>query len=87
MENTQSMVKDGKKVLNGAVQGTQDRLQKTTEFLSQAGARVQDTYEELGGQAQEWADQSVKLIKRYPLYTVLGAAAVGFLAGAIIRRR
>lgn len=48
-----------------------------------------DRYQELAGQVQdrtkEYVDVSEDWIKEHPFYTVLGAAAVGFVAGLLIR--
>jgi ElaB/YqjD/DUF883 family membrane-anchored ribosome-binding protein len=45
-----------------------------------------DRYEHLRDQAKEMVSQSEGFVKEHPLSTVLGACAVGFIAGAILSR-
>lgn len=45
-----------------------------------------DRYEEFRSQAKEAVSQSENFVKEHPLSTVLGACAVGFIAGAILSR-
>ncbi|KYG64937.1 hypothetical protein AZI86_12120 [Bdellovibrio bacteriovorus] len=47
----------------------------------------QERYEELRKRAGEAVEASEDFVKEHPYYTLLGAAAVGFLAGMILRRK
>jgi|GEM_PF-1917788 len=45
-----------------------------------------DRYEAVQDKAKQAADASEDFIKAHPFYTILGATAVGFIAGMLIRR-
>lgn len=47
----------------------------------------QERYEDLRKRAGEAVEASEDFVKEHPYYTLLGAAAVGFLAGMILRRK
>lgn len=47
---------------------------------------LSDRYAEFRDQAKEAVSQSEGYIKEHPLSTVLGACAVGFIAGALLSR-
>lgn len=47
----------------------------------------QERYEDLRKRAGEAVEASEDFVKEHPYYTMLGAAAVGFLAGMILRRK
>lgn len=44
-----------------------------------------DRYHAVQAKAQEAVEVSEDFVKEHPLYTVLGAAAIGFVAGMLIR--
>lgn len=46
-----------------------------------------DRYHNLQESARDAMDASEDFVKEHPYYTVLGAAAVGFIAGMLLRRR
>ncbi|HWU44824.1 MAG TPA: hypothetical protein VN132_15335 [Bdellovibrio sp.] len=50
-------------------------------------ASLREAYANVQKRAQEAISSSEDFVKERPLRTVLGAAAVGFLAGVIARRR
>lgn len=54
--------------------------------VNKQGLRTEEIYEDVRERAEDALDASVDFVKKYPLYTVAGAAAVGFIAGALIRR-
>lgn len=54
-----------------------------TDLLGQA----QDWYRSAGGMASDVAKKSADVTKRYPIQSVIGAAAIGFLASLLFRRR
>jgi ElaB/YqjD/DUF883 family membrane-anchored ribosome-binding protein len=45
-----------------------------------------ERYDQFRDQAKEMVSQSEGFVKEHPLSTVLGACAVGFIAGAILSR-
>lgn len=47
----------------------------------------QERYEDLRKRAGQAVEASEDFVKEHPYYTLLGAAAVGFLAGMILRRK
>lgn len=44
-----------------------------------------DTYKEVQAKAQDAVSASQDFIKSNPLYTIAGAAAIGFVAGMLLR--
>ena len=48
---------------------------------------VEGRYHDVEKRARELASVSYDVMKSYPIYSVLGPAAIGFLAGAIMSRR
>ncbi|MEN0059468.1 MAG: hypothetical protein AAGB31_11585 [Bdellovibrio sp.] len=46
-----------------------------------------DRYYAAQAKAREAVDASEEFVKDHPFYTILGAAAIGFLAGVLVRRR
>lgn len=47
----------------------------------------QERYEDLRKRAGEAVEASEDFVKEHPYYTLLGAAAIGFVAGMILRRK
>lgn len=74
MEN----VKDFK---NSATQALRDSADGSDMIQS-----FRDKYHELEEQARAAADSSVSFVRKYPVYSVLGAVTVGAILGALIRR-
>lgn len=50
-------------------------------------ANWQERYEDLRKRAGEAVDASEDFVKDHPYYTLLGAAAIGFVAGMLLRRK
>lgn len=46
-----------------------------------------DRYHAVESKVREGVDASEEFVKAHPFYTILGAAAVGFVAGALINRK
>lgn len=46
-----------------------------------------DRYHAVESRVKEGVDASEEFVKAHPFYTILGAAAVGFVAGALINRK
>ena len=68
-----------------------DRNSSLIEQGERKAGELYDQATEAYGMARERAvdvyDTSADFVKRYPLYTVAGAVAVGFVAAMILRRR
>ena len=47
---------------------------------------IDEELEKLQATAKEVADTATEFIRKYPVQTVLGAAAVGFLIGVLVKR-
>lgn len=56
-----------------------DKLHKTE-------ARAEDIYHAARERAEDAYDNSVDFVKKHPFSTVMGAAAIGFVAGILLRR-
>ncbi len=54
---------------------------------SNAASKLQSSYKELQGRAREALDTSSDYVSEHPVSSVLGACAVGFVAGMLIRSR
>ncbi|WP_374001623.1 YqjD family protein [Bdellovibrio bacteriovorus] len=46
-----------------------------------------DRYHAVESKVREGVDASEEFVKAHPFYTILGAAAIGFVAGALINRK
>lgn len=57
-----------------------------SDKLHTTEARAEDIYHAAKERAEEYYDNSVDFVKKYPVSTVAGAAAIGFLAGVLLRR-
>ncbi len=82
MENTQTS-------LNGIKRNTKDLANSVVDTVADkanmSSTDLKAYYETAKEKASDAVENSESFVKKYPFYTVLGAAAVGFLAGAIIR--
>ncbi|MDG0816039.1 DUF883 family protein [Bdellovibrio svalbardensis] len=56
------------------------------EAKSDLRAQLNDRYESIKHKAQDAVSTSEDFVKEHPIATVLGACAVGFVAGLIARR-
>lgn len=87
METTKELKNE---VSNGARQVARQATQKASqaaENLEGWRDEVESRYHDVEKRAREFAGASYDVVKTYPIYSVLGAAAIGFLAGAIMSRR
>lgn len=66
--------------VNGAIQKAKDMSQSVTS------ADVQQLVQTMKDNAKSAATRGGDVVTKYPLYTVLGAAAVGALVGTLISR-
>lgn len=57
------------------------------EARSSLKSAFNDRYDSVRRQANEALHTSEDFVKEHPISTVLGACAVGFIAGALLRRR
>ena len=82
MENTQTS-------LNGIKRNTKDLANSVVDTVADkknlSSTDLKAYYETAKEKASDAVEYSESFVKKYPFYTALGAAAVGFLAGAIIR--
>lgn len=59
---------------------------KVSEKVDKSQARIEDIYSTARDRAEDYLDTSVDFVKKYPVSTVAGAAAIGFIAGMLLRR-
>jgi ElaB/YqjD/DUF883 family membrane-anchored ribosome-binding protein len=57
-----------------------------SEKVDKSQARIEDIYNAARERAEDYFDNSVDFVKKYPVSTVAGAAAIGFIAGMLLRR-
>jgi ElaB/YqjD/DUF883 family membrane-anchored ribosome-binding protein len=69
--------------LNGKAQDFKSDATAAITDLTESAIQLKDRVQEASSHAVE---QTVDFVKKYPMYTAIGAAAVGFLAGALMRR-
>lgn len=69
--------------LNGRAQDLKSEATTAFKDIAESAMHLKDRVQEVSSNAVE---QSVDFVKKYPVYTAIGAAAVGFLAGALLRR-
>lgn len=79
-------------IKNSAASAAQYAGDKARQVASDVSERIkrgemsaQDLYQEARERAEDAMDVSVDFVKKHPLSTVAGAAAIGFLAGILIR--
>ena len=85
MKNTgKQAVNAGKDVVNAGKEAYQDA--KSQFSASQINDQLMDGYETLRKRAESAVSTSEDFVKDHPIATLLGAAAVGFVAGLIARR-
>lgn len=70
---------DLKKNLNGASANAETAMQDLSHRVTELTNRMRDMSANL-------ADESATMVKRYPFHTALGAAVIGFVAGAFLLR-
>ncbi|HEX7673233.1 MAG TPA: hypothetical protein VF412_03630 [Bdellovibrio sp.] len=82
-ETTREVVNDMKSLGKQAIDTGKGAMHEAkSELRSQWG----DTYDTIKGKAQDAFSASEDFVKEHPITTVLGACAVGFVAGLIARR-
>jgi ElaB/YqjD/DUF883 family membrane-anchored ribosome-binding protein len=59
---------------------------KVSEGIHKGQMQAEDIYETARDRAVQAVDASSDFVKKYPFYTVAGAAAIGFVAGVLLRR-
>lgn len=74
------MKKNTEQKTNDAIQLSEDALR----HLMHSAVELKDKTKEATMAATE---KSIETVKKYPFHTALGAAAVGFLAGFVVRGR
>lgn len=66
-------------------QGANSIRQNVEEQIENSG--WQERYEDLRERASQAMEASEDFVKEHPYYTLLGAAAIGFVAGMLLRRK
>ena len=82
--NLNEINKKGKDILDKGYDKSKDVLDKMTDKAQNLD--VKSYYDVAKDRGQAAVDASTDFVKKYPLYTVLGAAAIGYLAGWITTR-
>jgi ElaB/YqjD/DUF883 family membrane-anchored ribosome-binding protein len=67
-----------------------DVAQSVQKRASQIGSDIADqaqswNVDDLKSRAEEGLDATYELVRKYPLYSLLGAAAFGYLASSLVR--
>lgn len=74
--SAKNYVEDKTRQVAGVAQDKADKLQD----------RAEDIYNMARDRAGDYYDTSVDFVKKHPFSTVAGAAALGFIAGILLRR-
>jgi ElaB/YqjD/DUF883 family membrane-anchored ribosome-binding protein len=61
-------------------------LELSKEKFDQIASTVSDLHDNMKETTNKVAEESVELIKKYPVHSALGAGAIGFLAGYVISK-
>ncbi|MFS4457694.1 DUF883 family protein [Bdellovibrio sp. HCB2-146] len=84
MEASRDIMNDVNTTTRKAAHDLKGSMQEARSSLKEA---FNDRYESVRRQAGEALSTSEEFVKEHPISTVLGACAVGFIAGALLRRR
>ncbi len=69
--------------MNGAAKAIKSEASDAFKDFTDSAIELKDRVQAASSNAVE---QTVDVVKKYPVYTALGAAAVGFIAGIFINR-
>lgn len=78
-------VSNAKEAISDHIDGF-DRQKLQDKYYSMESS-VRAGIKEVGSTLREGRDASEEFVKAHPFYSVLGAAAVGFIAGSLLTRR
>jgi ElaB/YqjD/DUF883 family membrane-anchored ribosome-binding protein len=93
MEPTQRDLKNGaEKVSQYAADKTRQgagAIEKAGDSISAqiGGVDLSETYKVVQDKASDALDMTTDFIQEHPFYSLLGAAALGFVAGSLLRRQ
>jgi|GEM_PF-3292781 len=74
--------------MNGPVHDRlNDSMRKTEKSLSRIGEEIESRYHDLRDRLDEMSEQSAKVVRNHPFYSILGAAAVGLVFGMFFQAR
>ena len=81
---TKSSIKSSQpyKQFKGEASSLADKAERAVE-----GIDFEGSYEMVRERAGDVYESSVEFIKKYPVSTLLGATVIGYIAGALARRR
>ncbi len=87
----QKNVKQASQNINQAADSVSDKFKQGAKVIDKKvknfdSSELESTYNDLKSQAESGLDSTIAIVKRYPLYSLLGAAAVGAVAATLIRR-
>lgn len=68
------------------VNKAEEVLELSKEKFDQIATTVADLHDNMKETTNKVAEESVELIKKYPVHSALGAGALGFLAGYVISK-
>lgn len=72
--------------VRGNINDVKDTVKKNVKQGLESSGISEDNYQMLKTRAQDALHASEDYVKEHPVYTILGAAAVGFIVGSIFRR-
>ena len=72
------------KSMQQSSESTADRVSDIAHGFSD---EVMTSYGDLSEQVKMISDKSLQFVKKYPVYSLLGAAAVGIVIGSMIRKK
>lgn len=87
METTKELKNEASSAARQAAHQASKKASQAMDTFDGWRDEVESRYHDVEKRARELASVSYDVVKSYPIYSVLGAAAIGFLAGAIISRR
>lgn len=93
MEPSQREIKNAAKDVG---QYAAEKTKQAGSSLERAGSNLQDqlsgidlseTYQAVQERASDAMEATVDFVKEHPFYSLMGAAAIGFVAGSLLRRQ
>lgn len=81
-----TIVKNTKQIANNVNQNAEILSEKFKEGVKVISKKAEKfDYDDLARTAESGYEASLSFVKKYPLYSILGATAVGLVAGAFLR--
>ncbi|MFZ3230381.1 MAG: hypothetical protein WA160_09260 [Pseudobdellovibrio sp.] len=86
MSLTSELSTAGKQQYKNMKESVKDEMQYTSDSYDKISNQVKDSAMVIQKKAKEYSSSAIDYAKENPLYVALGAASIGFIAGAYLNR-